>query len=345
MTVQAFSNPPPPSLSNLPTRRQLWFAAFKPPMYTVAITPITVGSCAAYLDIGLFSLSTFSLLLFSAVLIILWLNLTNDVFDFDTGIDKHKRESIVNLSGATRRARNVILFLATCSLVAAFSALFRISSNPSDLTVVFILLLAVFGGYAYQGPPFRLGYYGLGEPICFLTWLLGVVAAYYSQLRHHQYAPISNEDTLFYRLSFLFFNRLLSPNHSLLPAALLVPIPTFLILLCSHFHQIKDDKAAGKRSPVVRLGTERVAALVQYIIIAFWLLHLYFWRLRIVPSPVFFLSILSLPLSLHLVRFVNRFHGNTQVIRVAKYHAVKFHFAHGMAVTLGYILEARIRYI
>jgi len=37
--------------------------------------------------------------------------------------------------------------------------------------------------------------------------------------------------------------------------SVVVGITTSLILFCSHFHQIADDKAANKMSPLVRLGT------------------------------------------------------------------------------------------
>lgn len=40
-------------------------------------------------------------------------------------------------------------------------------------------------------------------------------------------------------------------------SALLVGLTTTSILFCSHFHQIEGDTAAGKMSPLVRLGTQR----------------------------------------------------------------------------------------
>ena len=36
-----------------------------------------------------------------------------------------------------------------------------------------------------------------------------------------------------------------------------VGVTVTIILFCSHFHQIEGDRAAGKRSPLVRLGSER----------------------------------------------------------------------------------------
>jgi 1,4-dihydroxy-2-naphthoate octaprenyltransferase len=39
--------------------------------------------------------------------------------------------------------------------------------------------------------------------------------------------------------------------------SVLVGITTSVILFCSHWHQIKGDLAAGKMSPLVRLGTAK----------------------------------------------------------------------------------------
>ena len=91
----------------------------------------------------------------------------------------------------------------------------------------------LFLGYTYQGPPFRLGYQGLGEIICFFTFGPGTVsAAYYAQTQ-----TFSSES---------------------LAISAIVGISTSIILFCSHFHQVEDDLAAGKRSPIVRLGTAKV---------------------------------------------------------------------------------------
>ena len=38
-------------------------------------------------------------------------------------------------------------------------------------------------------------------------------------------------------------------------AAMLVGLTTTSVLFCSHFHQVEGDIAAGKMSPLVRLGT------------------------------------------------------------------------------------------
>ncbi|XP_021824896.1 2-carboxy-1,4-naphthoquinone phytyltransferase, chloroplastic-like [Prunus avium] len=81
------------------SKATLIWRAIKLPIYSVALVPLTVGSAAAYLQTGMFSAWHYSVLLVSSVLIITWLNLSNDVYDFDTGADKDKKESVVNLVG------------------------------------------------------------------------------------------------------------------------------------------------------------------------------------------------------------------------------------------------------
>lgn len=313
-------------------------------MYTVALTPMTVGTAAAFADTGTLHFSTFLVLICCSIAIIAWLNLTNDVFDFDTGIDIHKEESIVNLCGASQAARNAILILANVFLLSAFLGLTALSITPIfDPTVLVVLGLAVTGGYMYQGPPFRLGYYGLGEPICFVTWILGVVASYYSQIRLHSSTEsyLSLEyPSLPGRITYLLLNRLWSQDHYLCAAALLVAYPTAVILFCSHFHQLEEDKNAGKRSPVVRLGTSLASRVLSYLLLQFAALQLLLLALHMLPPYAFALSLMSAPFAFQLNTFVHRTHSVPAVVRAAKYYAVKFHFVHGMLLTIGFLLSA-----
>lgn len=100
-----------------------------------------------------------------------------------------------------------------------------------------------------QCPPFRLSYYGVGEPLLFIAFGPFSTIAFY--LLHS-----------ITRLIVLSFFRLLSPlfsvsflyytdlwyNDSELPisstviwASILVGLTTSLILFCSHFHQVLNS--------------------------------------------------------------------------------------------------------
>lgn len=49
-------------------------------------------------------------------------------------------------------------------------------------------------------------------------------------------------------------------------ASALVGVTVAAILFCSHFHQIEGDRAAGKMSPLVRLGpTNGMQARVMHV--------------------------------------------------------------------------------
>ncbi|MBE9136131.1 2-carboxy-1,4-naphthoquinone phytyltransferase [Nodosilinea sp. LEGE 07088] len=285
--------------------RKLWLAAIKPPMYSVAMMPMVVGSAIAYAETGQFNGSIFALFLLSAVLILAWENLSNDVFDADTGIDVNKAHSVVNLT----RNRGLVFTLANLCLALGMAGIVAIALLQQDPTVLVLILLCCGLGYLYQGPPFRLGYQGLGEVLCFFSFgPLALGAAYYSQTQ-----------------SWSWGSQLVG---------VIVGLTTTLVLFCSHFHQVDDDLAAGKRSPIVRLGTGRGAALVPWIcgiVFAIAALGIGSGRLPLEAGLVF----VSLPSAWRLSRHVTRYHDQPGRVFNAKFFAIGFHFWSGVLLSLG----------
>lgn len=285
-------------------------AAIKPPMYTVAVIPIWVGTAIAYADTGVLHWRTFLTFLLSAILIIAWLNSSNDVFDSDTGIDRNKHHSLVNLTGN----RALIFWMSSLFLLLGVLGIVAIALWQQDITVLGIILVCCVLGYSYQGPPFRFGYLGLGEPICFVTFgPLAVSAAYYSQTQS--------------------WNSL--PN---LAASILIGITTSIILFCSHFHQADDDVAAGKRSPIVRLGTAQGARWLTGAIVLVFLLLLAFVLSQLLPVTALFM-LLSLPLAKSLSTYVSTHHNQPAQVSSCKFIAVRLHFWSGLFLGLGCMLS------
>jgi hypothetical protein len=99
-----------------------------------------------------------------------------------------------------------------------------------------MLYAAIAMGYIYQGPPFRWSYLGLGEPLCFLAFGPLATCAFY-------FAQVPPAQAVF--------------NKMVVALSCLVGITTTVILFCAHFHQVEGDAAAGKMSPLVRLGTKK----------------------------------------------------------------------------------------
>lgn len=295
-----------------PSTSKLWLAAIKPPMYSVAIVPICVGSAVAYAQTQQFQGHIFALFLTAAIAIIAWINLSNDVFDADTGIDVNKPHSVVNLTGN----RTLIFWLSNIFLALGLGGILLISWLQQDGTVLGLIFLACCLGYSYQGPPFRLGYQGLGEPLCFIAFgPLSIAAVMYSQ---GQSLPLS----------------------VMLAPASFVGLSTSIILFCSHFHQVTDDLAAGKRSPIVRLGTQRGAELLVWAIVLLYLLPLGSLALRLAPLPIL-LVYLSLPWGWQLARHVASYHSQPEQVSNSKFIAVNLHFLSGLFLATGYWLGGR----
>jgi 2-carboxy-1,4-naphthoquinone phytyltransferase len=298
------------TLSQPPAKRQLWLAALKPPMYSVAVIPIWIGTAVARAVTGTTNWQIFATFLLAAVLILVWLNLSNDVFDADTGIDRYKFHSVVNLTGN----KSLIFWLANACLLLGILGIVAIAWWQRDPMVLGIVVLCCFLGYTYQGPPFRLGYQGLGELICFVCFgPLAVSAAYYSQTK--------------------------SWSSVALAASVIIGITTSIILFCSHFHQVDDDLAAGKRSPIVRLGTAKGASLLWWLCGSVYVFILLFASLGLFPLWTL-LIFASLPFAIKLVRHVGEYHDQPQQVSNCKFIAVGLHFFSGLLLGLGFVFGA-----
>jgi len=287
---------------------KLWLAAIKPPMYSVAIIPVWVGTSIAFAETQRFHQAIFFIFLISAIFILAWMNLSNDVFDSETGIDINKPHSLVNLTGN----KSLIFWLANSFLGLGILGSLAIAWWQQDPTVLGMLILGCALGYTYQGPPFRLGYQGLGEIICLICFgPIVVPAAYYSQTGTWSMTSFA--------------------------ASVIIGIATSLILFCSHFHQGEDDLAAGKRSPIVRLGTKRGAQLLPWFSGSIYALTLLFVGLQIFPVWTL-LIFLSLPFAIKLCRHVYENHDQPEKVSNCKFLAVRMHFVAGVMLGLGFLL-------
>lgn len=294
------------------SQKKLWLAAIKPPMYSVAIMPILVGSVIAYSETKQFNPIIFLIFLVSAILILAWENLSNDVFDAETGIDQNKAHSVVNLTGN----KSFVFWLGNLCLGCGILGILAITRWQQDLTVLGLILLCCLLGYIYQGPPFRLGYQGLGEIICFFAFgPLAIAAATYSQTQTF--------------------------STTSLAASIIIGITTSIILFCSHFHQAEDDLAAGKRSPIVRLGTARGSQVLTWSTLSIYVFTVLFVLLKIYPVATL-LIFGSLPFALKLIYHVREFHDQPEKVSNCKFLAVNFHFVSGVLFAVAFVASVFI---
>lgn len=297
------------TIESLSNRRQLWLAAIKLPIYSVAIMPIWIGSMMAYDELDMWQLPIFAVFLSSAICFLIWTNTSNDVFDAATGIDKNKVHSVVNLTGNVQ----IVFWISHLFLGLGLIGISWISWFQGDLTVLILVGLSCLLGYLYQGPPFRLGYLGLGEILCFFAFgPLGVSAAYYSQTQLWSWIEVAG--------------------------ASVVGIVTSLILFCSHFNQVEDDLAAGKLSPVARLGTKRSAQLVPWIFGFIYSLTVACVGLNLFPLWSL-LCFLALPFAHQLVQLLHHHHDHPDQVKPCRFVAVYFHFVYSGCLGLSFLLD------
>uniref|UniRef100_UPI004047CE05 2-carboxy-1,4-naphthoquinone phytyltransferase n=1 Tax=Cyanobium sp. TaxID=2164130 RepID=UPI004047CE05 len=244
-------------------------------------------------------------------------NLANDVFDADTGVDVlGKPHSVVNLTG---RRDQVATWANGCWVLGlGLMALVAWRSSPA----VLVLVLGCCGlGYLYQGPPFRLGYRGLGEPLCWLAFGPLATAAGLLALAP---AAIGRDQAPWAQI----------PWRQAIELGSGPALATTLVLFCSHFHQVDEDAAHGKRSPVVRLGTGTAARLVP------WMIAL---TLAFEWAPVLagqwpltaLLGVIGLPPGRSLIALLRDHHREPDRIAGSKFLALRFQALNGLGLAVG----------
>ena len=292
-------------------KKQLWNQAIKWPLYSVAIIPIFI--CGAYnlyafKDIKFLNFLGFTI---ASLLLLFWENLTNDLYDSETGIDEFKFHSIVNLINN----KKIIFLIAYLSLFLGLLIIYIISLSQS-INILFLILLSCALGYLYQGPPFRLGYLGLGEPLCWIAF--GPLAFAASLIALNPLGMYVNE--IPWRASLLLGT---GPALSIT-----------LVLFCSHFHQIKEDKKHGKNSPLVLIGTKKSAELVPWIIIFIYSFQAYTIFIEFIPRLCIF-YLFSLPFGLRLINILKNYYRNPRALRDCKFIALKFQTINGFGLIIG----------
>ncbi len=294
-------------------RRRLWKAAIKWPLYSVAVMPVLLAAgwrLSQGEEVRFDQLIGF---LVASVLLLLWENLSNDLFDADTGVDSFtKPHSVVALLGQRRPVRRLAYMALFLGLILMLILAWR-----SSLGVLFLVMGSCVLGYLYQGPPFRLGYMGLGEPLCWLAFGPFATAAALLVLGPTDVKGIP------WQAAFI-----LGAGPAL---------ATTLVLFCSHFHQVAEDAAHGKRSPLVRMGTHRAAQLVPWLIALTLILELVPVLIGAWPITAL-LGLWSLPSGIALNRLLGKHHHQPELIRESKFLALRFQALNGLGLSLGMVL-------
>lgn len=300
-------------------RRDLWRRAIKLPMYSVGWAPILVSAASAYVQTGAFDFVRTLLLCVAATAVIGWLNLSNDVFDAATGVDRsNKPESVVNLLGGDRRAAQLVFAAATALLLGGAGLLFWLLQTAGNPLAPKMLYAAIAMGYVYQGPPFRWSYLGLGEPLCFAAFGPLATCAFY-------FAQVPPALAVF--------------NKQIVALSCLVGLTTTVILFTAHFHQIEGDRAHGKMSPLVRLGTKRGTEVLKFAVGLAYISTLVLSLTGSLPFPCFTSVIVAYGMAGEMVKLAEANLMNPDGLKRLKFLATRWHIAFSAMLVLGLTLS------
>ena len=217
------------------------------------------------------------------------------------------------------RNKTIVSITAYTSLLIGLLVIAIISISTS-INVILLVGACCFLGYLYQGPPFRLGYQGLGEPLC---WLAFGPLAYAAAL-------IALNPSDIYMISIPWKESLFLGSGS--------SLATTLVLFCSHFHQIKEDKEHGKNSPLVRLGAKKGAKIIPWTIFIIYVFQLFIIINGFIPI-LCVLFLISFPISLKLITLLKYSYNKPEVIKNCKFIAIKFQTLNGIGLIAGFIID------
>ena len=334
--------PAPGTRSYARERKNLWKKAVKLPMYSVALAPIAVAAALCHHWYGCVNVPQLATFALGACLVVLWLNLSNDAWDAETSVDENdaggKPESVVRLLGGDRRAARLTHAAAVAALLLGFASLgfaarLAHANHPATASVALgMLALATALGHAYQGPPFRLSYRGLGEPICFFAFGPLATGAFYLALAA---GASGGEPSVWANVASgapsVFQTGVLS-------ASALVGSTTTSILFASHLHQEAGDAAAGKRSPVVRLGVRRAIEWMRRGLAGHHAVMVAMAATGQLPWMGAALASACGGLALGIDRFARKTYeerGDVPGLFATKYRAVRWHAAHALMLAVG----------
>lgn len=258
----------------------LWLMAARPATLPAAIAPVWLGGAMAWAD-GHFYLPGVVAAGLMALLLQIGVNLANDYFDYQSGVDTPARLGPVRVTqGGLIAPRTVKKAMAMVLAMAALVGLYL--SWLGGWLVFFVGIAALVSALAYSGGPYPLASHALGDLFVFVFFgPVAVCGTYYVQA-----------------------NQL---SHFVLLAAISLGLLICAILVVNNLRDIPTDRAAGKMTLAVMLGAGKTVVYYGLLLVLAYLPPLVLCGVKF-GSPVL-LPFLSAPLAIYWYGFIKRHSG------------------------------------
>jgi len=272
----------PASSTPIVTKYDAWVLASRPRTLAAAVVPVVIGTSIAVHD-GVFNPLAALIALICSLLIQIGTNLVNDLFDFIRGSDK------MNRIGPTRATASGLLTESEMKIgiYITFGLSFILGMYlvyVGGMFILFIGVISIIAGIAYTAGPFPLAYNGLGDIATFIFFgFAGTVGTYYAQ------------------------------SNTITPMSFWASVPVGAlitnILVVNNYRDREEDRSNGKNTLVVIFG-ERFGRMqyLFFMILSYLTPVLVYFTFK--KSILIFLPLLSLPLSIRLIRMIFTLRGS-----------------------------------
>lgn len=262
-------------------RFSFWIQAFRLRTLPLALSSAILGSFLAYAD-GQFNTVVFGLAVSTTIFLQILSNLANDFGDSQHGTDNVNRlgpERTVQSGKISKKEMKwlIVVFVSLSFISGGLLIFSGIHTTNAWMIILFFLLgiASIVAAIKYTVGKNPYGYSGLGDIFVFIFFgLLGVCGTYF--LHTNQFDPLL-----------------------LLPAAS-VGLLSAGVLNLNNMRDIENDAASGKKTLVVRIGSQNAKVYHASLIVLSPLLSLVYviktWQS--VYQLMFLLSIV--PLGFHL---------------------------------------------
>lgn len=213
------------------------FMATRPQFLPATAVAVGLGASVAWHEARSFDMAVFALSMLAALLCHAGMNTLNDYYDSKNGADGLNRNALTPFTGGSRFIQNGHMTpgetLALGAALVLAGSLIGIYLALTISPVLFAIgLLGTASGYFYSAPPLFLAGRGFGEITVGVTFgLLMVLGAYAAQTGSIGAGPVVAS----------------------LPLTFLIAA----ILFVNEFPDFESDRAAGKRTIIVRLEPRR----------------------------------------------------------------------------------------
>jgi 1,4-dihydroxy-2-naphthoate octaprenyltransferase len=220
-----------------PSGLAAWYLAARPKTLPAAASGVLVATALAWLD-GRFAAGPAAAAFAIALLLQIGSNLANDVYDAERGADTAERlgPARATQSGWLTRAQ------VKRGMAVVFGVAFALGLYLTWVRGWLVLAIgcaAIVSAIAYTGGTYPLGYHGLGEVFVFIFFgPVAVVGTYWVQSGEAPFAAWV--------------------------ASVAIGLLVTAILVVNNLRDIEQDRAAGKRTITVRIGTR--ATMYEWVL-------------------------------------------------------------------------------